>query len=125
MDNCLFCKMVKGEIPCKKIYEDDICFAILDLHPSSDGHTLIIPKKHYTDLFELDNNTLTYLYDIAKRLSPTLMEKFNASALSLRINYGDTQEIKHFHLHILPNYGIKKPKLTQDEAYEIIKDIIF
>ena len=125
MKDCLFCKMISGEIPCKKIYEDDICFAILDLHPSSDGHTLIIPKKHYNDMFDLDNNVLTHIYDVVKIISPTLIDKFNASALSLRINYGDTQEIKHFHLHVLPNYSIKKPKLTQEEAYEILKDSKF
>lgn len=122
MDNCLFCKMIKGEIPYKKVYEDSNVLAILDLYPSSDGHTLVIPKKHVTDMFELDKDSLTHIYEVAKKLSPTLMDKFNATALSLRVNYGDTQEIKHFHLHILPNYGIKKPTLSQSDAYEIIKD---
>ena len=120
--DCLFCKMVEGSIPSKKIYEDDICFAILDLHPSSDGHTLVIPKKHITDMMELDDDTLTHIYNVAKKLSPTLMEKMNAQALSLRVNYGSSQEIKHFHLHVLPNYGIKKPTISQSDAYEILKD---
>ena len=48
--DCLFCKMIKGEVPCKKIYEDDLVIGILDLYPDSDGHTLIIPKEHYEDL---------------------------------------------------------------------------
>ena len=120
--DCLFCKMVEGSIPSKKIYEDGICFAILDLHPSSDGHTLVIPKKHITDMMELDDDTLTHIYNVAKKLSPTLMEKMNAQALSLRVNYGSSQEIKHFHLHVLPNYGIKKPTISQSDAYEILKD---
>ena len=120
---CLFCDMVNNKIPTKKIYEDEYCIAILDLHPSSDGHTLVIPKKHYTDMLELDNEYLTHIYDVQRHLTPILMEKFNAKGLSLRINYGESQEIKHFHMHILPNYQIKKPTLTQDEAYEILKDL--
>lgn len=120
--NCLFCKMISGEIPCKKIYEDNQVIAILDLHPSSDGHTLIIPKKHYDDMLAIDNDMLIHIYNVAQKLTPILIKKMNASALSIRINYGDTQEIKHFHMHLLPNYGIKKAKLTQDEAYEILKD---
>jgi histidine triad (HIT) family protein len=121
-EDCLFCKMVKGEIPCKKIYEDDTVMAILDLHPSADGHTLIIPKKHFTDFYAIDDVTLNHVYDVAKKLAPTLINKMHAQALSLRINYGSTQEIKHFHLHLLPNYGIKKCTLSQSEAWNILKD---
>jgi histidine triad (HIT) family protein len=112
--------MVSGEIPVKKIYEDDQVIAILDLHPSSDGHTLIIPKKHFEDMMSIDDETLLHIYSVAKKLSPILMEKMHATACSLRINYGDSQEIKHFHLHILPNYGIKKCTISQEQAYEII-----
>lgn len=120
--DCLFCKMINGEIPCKKIYEDDEVIAILDLHPSSDGHTLIIPKKHFKDMMEMDDKTLLHIYKVAQKLTPTLMEKMNADSLSIRINYGETQAIKHFHMHLLPNYGIKKATVTQTEAYEILKD---
>lgn len=122
MNNCIFCKIINNEIPSKKIYEDENVIAILDLHPSSDGHTLIIPKKHITDMIEMDNDTLSHIYNVAKKLTPTLMEKMNAKALSLRVNYGTSQEIKHFHMHVLPNYGIKKASMTQDEEYEILKD---
>lgn len=122
MNNCIFCKIINNEIPSKKIYEDENVIAILDLHPSSDGHTLIIPKKHITDMIEMDNDTLSHIYNVAKKLTPTLMDKMNAKALSLRINYGTSQEIKHFHMHVLPNYGIKKASMTQDEEYEILKD---
>lgn len=122
MNNCIFCKIINNEIPSKKIYEDENVIAILDLHPSSDGHTLIIPKKHITDMIEMDNDTLSHIYNVAKKLTPTLMDKMNAKALSLRVNYGTSQEIKHFHMHVLPNYGIKKASMTQDEEYEILKD---
>lgn len=122
MDNCIFCKIANGEIPSKKIYEDEDVIVILDLHPACDGHSLIIPKKHITDMVEIDEQTLNKVWKTANKLTPTLMEKMNATGLSLRVNYGDAQEIKHFHMHILPNYQYKKPSLTQEEAYEILKD---
>ena len=122
MGNCIFCKIINGDIPSKKIYEDDNVVVILDLHPACDGHALIIPKKHITDMMEMDNDTLNNIWKIAQKLTPILMDKMNATGLSLRVNYGDSQEIKHFHMHVLPNYQFKKPTLTQEESYEILKD---
>ena len=124
MDSCIFCKIINGEIPSKKIYEDDDIIVILDLHPVCDGHALIIPKKHIIDMIEMDNETINKIWEVSKKLTPILMNKMNASALSLRVNYGDSQEIKHFHMHLLPNYQYKKPSMTQEEAYEILKDAI-
>ena len=122
MDNCIFCKIINNEIPDKRIYEDDKVIVILDLHPTCDGHALVIPKKHITDIMEMDDETLTHINGVVKKLTPILMEKMNASALSLRVNYGDSQEVKYFHMHLLPNYQYKKPTMTQEESYEILKD---
>ena len=120
--DCLFCKMIDGSIPTKKIYEDDYVIAILDLHPSANCHTLVIPKKHYTDLLEIDNETINHINNAAKKIIPVIMEKTNAKALSTRVNYGETQEIKHYHLHLLPDYGLKKCTMTQNDAWELLKD---
>ena len=120
--DCLFCKMVEGSIPTKKVYEDDYVIAILDLNPSANCHTLVIPKKHYEDLIEIDNETLIHINDAAKKIIPVLIDKTNAKSLSTRVNYKDTQLIKHYHLHLLPDYGIKKCNMTQDEAWELLKD---
>ena len=106
--DCLFCKMVNKEIECKKIYEDDLVIAILDLHPDSNCHTLIIPKKHYEDFTKLDNDILIHINEVAKKLAPVLIEKANATSLSIRINYKDSQYIKHYHMHLLPDYQFKK-----------------
>ena len=122
MNDCIFCKIINGEIPSKKIYEDDDVIVILDLHPVCDGHSLIIPKKHITDMTEMDNDTLHKIWNVSNKLTPILMEKTNSTGLSLRVNYGDSQEIKHFHMHLLPNYQYKKPSMTQEEAYELLKD---
>ena len=71
----IFCKMLKGEIPCNKIYEDSKVIVILDINPRSNGHSLIIPKKHYDDLFDIDNETLTHMWDVARDINKMMEEK--------------------------------------------------
>ncbi len=106
--DCLFCKIASGEIPSYKIYEDDIVFAFLDINPDSDGHALIIPKKHFKDLDDIDDITLNYVNKVAKRLKKLLEEKLNCDGISLLQNNGIVQEIKHYHLHLKPYYNNRK-----------------
>ena len=75
MEDCIFCKIVNGDIPCMKVYEDDICLAYLDINPDSDGHTLIIPKKHYKDINDIDAESLLHVYKITKKIMKILEEK--------------------------------------------------
>ena len=105
---CLFCKIINGEIPCNKIYENDYVLAFLDINPDCDGHTLIIPKKHFTDLDDIDDNTLTEIFKAAKYLKKVLEEKLNCIGMSLLQNNGSVQEVKHYHLHLKPYYKDKK-----------------
>ena len=123
MDNCIFCKIVKGEIPSKKIYDDDNNIAFLDINPNVDGHTLIIPKKHYEDFTKLDNESILEMYSLGKKLTSSLMKKLNAKAMTFTMNYGDSQEVKHVHLHLLPDFRIKDKNKTVDEVYEIIGNL--
>lgn len=111
---CLFCKIIKGEIPCFKIYEDDAVLAFLDINPDSDGHTLIIPKKHFTDLDDIDLDTLKSINLASKNIKKMLEEKLNCTGISLLQNNGSVQEIKHYHMHLKPYYKDKK-------SIEIIK----
>lgn len=106
--DCLFCKIANGEIPSYKIYEDDIVLAFLDINPDSDGHTLIIPKKHFKDLDDIDDETLNHVNIIAKKLKKLLEEKLSCDGMSLLQNNGTVQEIKHYHLHLKPYYNEKK-----------------
>lgn len=106
--DCLFCKIANGEIPSYKIYEDDMVLAFLDINPDSDGHTLIIPKKHFKDLDDIDDETLNHVNIIAKKLKKLLEEKLNCDGMSLLQNNGTVQEIKHYHLHLKPYYNEKK-----------------
>ena len=120
--DCVFCKIIDGEIPAKKVYEDDFCVAILDLGTTTNGHTLIIPKKHYANFTELDNDALTKLQERAQKVSDTLMNKLDVTGTSLLFNYGTSISVPHFHLHLLPDfkYGQIKGDKTIDEVFEII-----
>lgn len=130
MKDCIFCKIINGDIPSMKIYEDDICLAYLDIKPDSDGHTLVIPKKHYKDIYDIPNNTLSHIYDVSKKIMKILEEKLGCNGFSLLQNNGSVQEVKHYHLHIKPYYDsrksnelIKHCEFIKDpkEIYEIIK----
>lgn len=118
--DCLFCKIVNGEINSYKIYEDDVVFAFLDINPKSAGHTLIIPKKHYLNLDDIDIDTLTHIFKIAKMLKIKITEILNCDGLALIQNNGEIQEVKHFHLHLIPFYKNKKDK-TLEEVYNLLK----
>lgn len=131
MNDCIFCKIVSGQIPCMKLYEDDLVLAYLDINPDSDGHTLIIPKKHYKDVFDIPNDTLLHIQEIAKKIMNMLEKKLNCNGFSLLQNNGNIQEVKHYHLHIKPYYDDKKAieiikhnDLIKDpkEIYKIIKE---
>lgn len=119
--DCIFCKIINKEIPAKIIYEDDIVIAFLDVNPDSNGHTLIIPKKHYTDLVDIDDNTLSHIMMIARNLKNVLEDKLNIDGLTLIQNNGNVQEVKHYHLHLKPYYNKKQKVLSIDEIYSKIK----
>ena len=122
--DCIFCKIAQGEISSKVLFEDDEVMVIMDANPSVDGHALIIPKKHYTDYQELDQEVLTHIFEVAKKIGPKIMQKLNAESLTLLINYGEDQKVKHFHMHLLPNFGTRDSMATKpnDEIYSILKD---
>ena len=120
-NDCLFCKIVSGDIPSYKIYEDEVVIAFLDINPDSNGHTLIIPKKHYLDMNDIPLDTLTHIFKVAKELKNKLDKKLNTEGLTFIQNNGDIQEVKHFHLHLKPYYKNNDIKSVQ-EVYEILKD---
>ena len=117
--NCIFCKIINGDIPCYKIYEDEKILAFLDVNPVSCGHTLIIPKEHTLDLLSIDNNILINILDKAKDIANLLTDKLNADGFTLVQNNGIAQEVKHFHLHVIPKYN-KKVTLDIEEVHKKI-----
>lgn len=118
--NCLFCNIINDPSNSKIVYEDDVVLAMLDIYPECEGHTLIIPKKHYTDINEVPNEVLIHMYDVAKKIGAKLMDKLNKPGLTYIINYGDKQAIKHIHLHVITGFKEKNQR-SVDEIYEILK----
>ena len=116
MENCIFCKIINNDIPSYKIYEDDIVLAFLDVFPKSIGHTLIVPKKHITDLNDIDSKTLNHIFEKAKELQKKY-EKLGADGLSLMQNNGSAQEVKHFHLHLIPKYKKEQKNISIEEIH--------
>ncbi len=121
--DCIFCKIANKEIPSKTLYEDETLIVIMDINPKCDGHTLIIPKKHYTDYLELDERITNHIFNIAKKLGPQIMNSLNAKGLTMAINYGKAQVVKHFHYHLLPDYD-KEPEKSVEETYSILKEAL-
>lgn len=118
----IFCKIIKGEIPSKTIYEDDTVKVILDVNPKTNGHSLIIPKTHYQDLFDIESDVLNHIMDVSKKISNLLKEKLDCQGITLEENNGISQMVKHFHLHIIPNYNNKQEKLELEEVFHKIVD---
>lgn len=119
--DCIFCKIINGDIPSYKLYEDDIVIVILDVNPDTLGHSLVIPKKHITDITDMDNDTFTHIIDVARNIKKTLEEKLNINGLTLIQNNGDVQEVKHFHLHLKPFYNETVENKTVEEVYQVLK----
>ena len=121
MQDCLFCKIVKGEIPSYKIYEDEFVYAFLDINPESNGHTLVIPKKHNLDIKDIENDSIIHIMNAARKIMEDYDQKISPIGYTLLQNNGEVQEVKHFHLHILPRYSNPDEK-TVEEMYDILKN---
>lgn len=100
VDNCIYCKIVKGDLPSTKVFESENFITIKDIHPKVDGHSLVISKKHYGNFMEMPSELYNELLECVKHS----VEKLGAKDFNLAVNTGDVagQIIKHFHLHILP-----------------------
>jgi histidine triad (HIT) family protein len=106
MPDCLFCKIVAGEIPCHKIYEDNSVLAFLDIKPLNPGHTLLVPKEHAENLLDSSTDTATALISTAKKITSAILQSVGASACNITFNNGAAagQVVLHTHLHIIPRF---------------------
>ena len=123
-EDCIFCKIAKGDIPSATIYENNDFKCILDVAPANKGHALIIPKEHYDNIFELDAEMGAKIFSFATAAAKAIKEETNCDGMNLVQNNGEVagQTVNHFHLHIIPRFkedDVKvgwKPKETEPEA---------
>lgn len=121
MENCIFCKIIKVEIPAEKIYEDEDTFAFLDISPQNKGHTLVVPKKHFKNIEDTPEDELCKVFKAVKKIAPKIKEAIKADAYNIGINNGKEagQEIEHLHIHIIPRFADDKLKhWISGEYYE-------
>ena len=102
--DCLFCKIINGDIPSYTIYEDELVKVFLDINPNTNGHSLIIPKKHIVTVEEMDDELATHIIKIEKQMYKLFKEKLNAIGMTICQNNEYGQEVKHYHVHLIPRY---------------------
>lgn len=122
MENCVFCKIVSGEFSCYKLYENDKVMAFLSAGPISYGHALVVPKKHILDYEEIDLETITEINKVGKEIYQKLKEKLNPESIQLVQNNGKLQEVKHYHLHLIPFFNEEKE--GKENLEEVLKNIM-
>lgn len=105
-ENCIFCKIAAGEIPSATLYEDDDFRVILDIGPASKGHALILPKEHYANLYELDDEIASKVMMLAKKMVIKLKDILGCEGYNIVQNNGTIagQTVYHFHVHLIPRY---------------------
>ena len=122
MNDCLFCKIVKGDIPSYKIYEDDYTVAFLDINPDALGHTLVIPKKHFNNYKDIDLETIKHINQTGKIVFNKIKTKLNPDGIKLVQNNGIIQDVLHYHMHIIPVY--KEDRENKKDFNKIQKDLL-
>lgn len=126
MDNCVFCNIIKGEIPSKTVYEDEKIQVIMNINPNSNGHLLVIPKSHIVNINDMNGELIQHCLQIIKeKLYPLLKEKLNCEGLTMVQNNELGQEIKHYHIHLIPRYQNDNIDLTYNKQILNSLDDVF
>ena len=124
MEDCIFCKIVEGQIPCYKVFEDEEVLAFLDVTPATKGHTLIIPKAHFKNIFDIPKDLLGRISIVAQKLAQEFENKLKADGFNLvqSSKKHAQQEVNHFHMHLLPRYARDKMDLWKTKKEHPIED---
>lgn len=131
-EDCIFCKIANGMIPAVTIYENSDYKVILDVSPASKGHTLILPKEHFDDIFDMDSDTAAKLFGLAAAVARALKDATGCEGMNIVQNNGEIagQTVFHFHMHLVPRYADdqveitwKPQEISQDELKTIASAI--
>lgn len=101
-NSCIFCRIANREILAEIIYEDETIISFLDIEPINEGHILIIPKKHYLDLDEIDEDTAVHIMKFAAKITKVLKRMYNPDGYSIMQNGGYFNDVGHYHMHVFP-----------------------
>lgn len=132
MENCLFCKIVAGEIPAQKVYEDAGTIAFLDIKPVNPGHTLVIPKEHYANIFETPDSVTSEMLKTVKKIAHGIQKGLGIEHINITMNNGihAGQSVFHAHIHLIPRHEGDGHRAwhgthayTEGEALEIVEKI--
>ena len=106
MNDCIFCKIAKGEIPSATVYDDDDFRVIIYISPASEGHMIILPKEHAANVYELSDEIASKIYVLAKKLATALKDELDCDGINILQNNGEAagQTVFHLHMHIIPRY---------------------
>lgn len=104
--DCLFCKIIQGEIPGHVIYEDGAVTAILDIKPLARGHVLVLPRRHAANIIEAEDGDLGPIFQSVKKITELLTEKLTPDGFTIGINHGRVsgQTVEHLHIHVIPRW---------------------
>lgn len=129
-NECIFCRIASGEIPSATLYEDADFRVILDRGPAARGHALILPKEHYKNIYEIDEEAAGEVFKLAKKMAQTMTEKLKCDGFNIVQNNGSVagQTVFHFHMHLIPRYendtaelGWNPKDTTDEELLDIVK----
>ncbi len=107
MSDCIFCKIINGDIPSSKVYEDEHVMAFLDISQVTKGHTLVIPKIHKENVYELTPEIAAHVFEAVPKIARAIKQEYNPIGMNVLNNNGEHagQSVFHFHIHLLPRYG--------------------
>lgn len=107
MSNCIFCKIINGEIPSAKVFENEHVLAFLDISQVTKGHTLVIPKQHHENIFDMNADTAKNLFEAVPQIANAIKNDLEPLGMNILQNSGKDagQEVFHFHMHLIPRYG--------------------
>ena len=115
--DCIFCKIINGDIPSYTIYEDDYVKCFLDIDPIENGHTLIVPKKHFVDFNDIEEEYLLKIHASSKIVANILKEKLECDGIKLEQNNGSIQDVKHYHMHVIPKYSTENELISVEDVF--------
>ena len=127
-EKCVFCRIVRNEVPASFVYQDEKVVAFLDIKPANEGHTLVIPRKHYENIYEVPDGEVMQVFKVAKKMAIAVKKAINAEGITIAQQNGRAanQDVFHLHVHVIPRYAgqrLPRPHEIPEASRESLDDI--